>query len=552
MYLLVFFSFLAGIVTILSPCILPLLPLILSGGITTDKHRPLGIVLGFIGSFTLFTVALATLVKFTGISADALRTFSVVILIIFGLTLIFPFFKHWWELLASKLSFSSSSPNKTGFVGGLLLGISLGLLWTPCVGPILASVITLAASSVVTSSTVLITFAYSLGTAIPLFLIMRGSSWFMSRFTWLKKNSATIQQIFGGLMIVTALLIYFQLDRRFQIYILEKFPSYGAGLTSLEDTAQVQNKLDTLKSKGGNMTTNLKNYGVAPELTGGGEWLNSPPLTLASLKGQVVLLDFWTYSCINCIRTLPYLRAWHEKYSSKGLVIIGVHSPEFEFEKDLQNLAKAVHDFDLKYPIVQDNDFIIWRAYHNQYWPAKYLVDKDGLLRYTHFGEGKYDETERVIQELLGESSSLVDMPEFRHDTRSPETYLGYWRISNVASSPAIVPDQFTVYRSPTALPVNNIGFQGNWLVAEKYAEADASSSLHFRFDAKEVNLVMNPAKNSTAPTVTVLLDGQELKSFPVDEDKLYNLINLEKRGNHLLEIQFPEGGIEVYAFTFG
>lgn len=300
------------------------------------------------------------------------------------------------------------------------------------------------------------------------------------------------------------------------------------------------------------MQLKLDNQGQAPELLGGQEWLNGDPLTLAELKGRVVLIDFWTYSCVNCIRTLPYLRAWHDKYASKGLVIIGVHSPEFEFEKSLDNLQAAVQDFDINYPVVQDNDFTIWRSYDNRYWPAKYLLDKEGTIRYTHFGEGQYDETEAVIQKLLGEEAELVDMPEYQNVSRSPETYLGYWRLGSVVSSPTPVHDQLETYSTPDNFPVNALGFQGDWTVHYQHAVPTAGSSLHFRFHAKEVNLVMAPAKDGTTPTVDVLLDGQPVKTLEINKDQLYNLIKLDQGENHLIEIRFPQGGVEVYAFTFG
>lgn len=553
MLLLILFAFLAGLVTILSPCILPLLPIILAGSATKNRYRPIGVVTGFVGSFTVFTLTLTTLVKATGISPDSLRNLAVIVLLLFGLLLVVPSLKHLWESFTSRLT-PASSGTRHGFWGGILIGLSLGLVWTPCVGPILASVITLAASSSITTTTILITLAYSLGTAIPLFLIMRGSAWFMSRFGWLKASSNRLQQLFGVLMILAALVLYFQLDRRFQTYILDRFPSYGAGLTAFENNPQIESNLNNLITRKGNMNAPLEDNGPSPELLGGQSWLNSDPLTLAELRGKVVLVDFWTYSCINCIRTLPYLKAWHDKYRDDGLVVIGVHSPEFEFEKSLDNLSRAIQDFGITYPIVQDNDFAIWRAYRNRYWPAKYLIDREGKIRYTHFGEGKYDETEIVIQELLGETtaSDLVDMPAYQHESRSPETYLGYWRLANVVSSPNIVKDQLTSYSSPISFPTNSVGFEGEWLVTEKYAVASSGSSLLFRFDAKEVNLVMAPANEHRSPSTTIYLDGQKIKNLEIDKDQLYNLIQLDQSGNHLLEIKFPEGDIEVYAFTFG
>lgn len=553
MAILILFAFLAGIVTVLSPCILPLLPIILAGSSTQDRNRPAGVVMGFVGSFTLFTLALSAIVKKTGASADALRTVAIGILLLFGLTLVIPVLKHIWERIVST-HLPASSGVRHGFGGGLVIGLSLGVVWTPCVGPILASVITLAASSTVTAATTLITLAYSFGTAIPLFLIMRGSSWFMNRFGWLKSHASSIEKIFGLLMIGTSLMLYFQLDRRFQTFILTAFPRYGAGLTAIENTPAVQQKLSDLQFSGGSMSA-LKVYGRAPELVSGGNWINSEPLTLAGLRGKVVLVDFWTYSCINCIRTLPYLKAWNEKYKDQGLIIIGVHSPEFEFEKNPDNVKRAAKDFGVTYPIVQDNNFAIWKAYHNNYWPAEYLIDKDGNIRREHFGEGNYDETEMAIRELLGETAgtdSLVNIPGYTIQTRSPETYLGYWRIENFASSPGIQKDKLTIYQSPGHLETNDVVFVGSWNIREKFAEASPGASLKFRFDAKNVNLVMKPVKDGTKVKVNILRGTEKVETREIEEDRLYSLLQLDSPMNDTVTVEFPDGGVEVYAFTFG
>lgn len=313
MFLLVAFAFLAGFITILSPCILPILPIVLSGSLTGGHRRPLGIVTGFILSFTLFTLFLAAIVKATGISADILRSLSVFIILLFGASLLLPNFQVFMEKLFAKLSslVTRNSTQATGFWSGMVLGISLGLVWTPCVGPIIASVITLAATSSVTGSAILITFAYSLGTAIPMFAITYGGRTLLNKVPWLLKNTARIQKGFGVLMILVAISIFFNLDRQFQTFVLDKFPSYGTGLTKIEENDLVKNSLKSLRSPqvDKNMTgkpmPERNSYPQAPELIPGGEWINSKPLTMASLKGKVVLIDFWTYTCINCIRTLP-------------------------------------------------------------------------------------------------------------------------------------------------------------------------------------------------------------------------------------------------------
>ena len=573
MIVLVIFAFIGGIVTVLSPCILPLLPIILSSSTAKGKLHPLGIVTGFTLSFTFFTLFLSAIVQATGIAANALRNFSVIVLILFGLTLVIPKAQSLIEKLFVYFSrFTPHSQNKTGFSGGLIVGTSLGLLWTPCVGPILASVITLAISGEVTGSAFLITLAYSLGTAIPMFGIIMGGRTALQKMPGLIKNSGKIQKAFGLVMIVTAIAIFFSIDRKFQTFVLNTFPQYGTGLTSLEDNEFVQNALKNFQEvESENMIGKPMNelisdtaeYPLAPEIIPGGQWFNSEPLQLNKLRGKVVLVDFWTYSCINCIRTLPYLRDWSEKYANEGLVIIGVHSPEFEFEKSADNLQKAIDDFDLDYPVVQDNDFASWRAYKNRFWPAKYLIDKDGRIRYTHFGEGDYNETEEKIQILLKETGSnideQIDNQDYTSDAKTPELYLGLSRMQYFDSAETPVLNQVKNYSLRSSIPKkHHFGYVGDWIISAEYARPMTGASLQLNFEAKNVFLVMRPTKDSAQ--VIVRIDGQnnnfgsDVKDgiVTIDSDRLYNLVELENPGNHQLYLEFIDGNIEVFAFTFG
>jgi len=571
MLLLIGFAFIAGVVTILSPCILPVLPIILSstiGGKDTGKARPIGVVVGFVLSFTFFTLFLSSIVKISGISSDVLRTGSVFIIAGLGISLLIPRFQQIIEELFSKLSRLLPRGNvKPGFGPGLLIGLSLGLLWTPCVGPILASVISLAISGTVTLDAFVITFAYSLGTAIPMFLIMLGGQTMLRKVPWLLANTARIQKAFGILMIVMAIGIFNNVDRTVQTYILNAFPQYGVGLTKFEDNKSVQTELKKI-TQSKNMDTEdlgkpLQQKGpLAPEIIPGGEWFNSKPLTLVELKGKVVIIDFWTYTCINCQRTLPFVKEWWRKYQDKGLVIIGIHSPEFEFEKDKNNLAKAIKDFNLTHPIVQDNDFSTWRAYDNHYWPAKYIIDKDGYIRYTHFGEGEYDKTEEVIQELLKETGvsklSPPNNPTSKTYGRTLETYLGYERLDHFSSPEQIKQNILTSYTSPTSFPENSFSLNGKWTIMKDYAAPEKGSELTFNFDAKEVFLVM---KTTGKPSqITVYLDDK-IKNFgedningvvTVNSDKLYKLILLQTPGKHILRLEFKDANAQLFAFTFG
>jgi cytochrome c biogenesis protein CcdA/thiol-disulfide isomerase/thioredoxin len=571
MLLLIIFAFLAGVVTILSPCILPLLPIILSSSADpSGKKRPLGVVLGFIASFTFFTLFLSAIVGLIGISADSLRIFSIAVLVIFGLSLLIPQIQFIIEKLFTSLSrLAPNNSQRSGFKGGFVIGLSLGLLWTPCVGPILASVISLALSGSVTFQAAIITFSYSLGTAIPMFLIMQAGSTALQRVPWLTKNTGKIQKLFGVLMIVTAVGIFFNIERRFQSYILQTFPNYGVGLTKFEDNEKVKEVLQRIQNQsfdasqiGKSMSdiTNAKRK--APEIIPGGQWLNSAPLALSSLKGRVVLIDFWTYSCINCQRTLPYLKNWWEKYEESGLVIIGVHSPEFEFEKNVANLRTAISDFSLPYPIVQDNNFATWRAFNNRYWPAKYLIDKDGYIRYTHFGEGAYDETEKEIQKLLKETGTevneTVQNPYYELFSETPEIYLGSLRSTADQSIELThkINDKKS-FRFPDRLPQNTFALRGNWVIKEEYIEGSEGDEIVLHYNSKEVFLVAK--SDSKAKVVFGFYDefiNQPLNGvdalMPVDSPKLYHIVTGSEKQDSILHMRVEEGTVQFYTFTFG
>ncbi len=579
MVLLVLFAFIGGIVTILSPCILPVLPIILSSSLAGGRKRPLGVVTGFVLSFTFFTLFLTSIVKWLGIPADALRQVSILVIFVFGWSLLIPLFQTWIEKLFGRLTqLAPKQQSNSGFGGGVLIGASIGLLWTPCVGPILASVISLALTGSVSGSAALITFAYALGTALPMLAIVWGGNNLLAKRPWLVANTRKIQQVFGLIMILTAIGIYFNIDRKFQSFVLGQFPSYGVGLTKFEDNSLVKQELEKLNPQPGEqqqkvgkpMFDLLSDYGQAPELIPGGEWFNLPEgktkLTLGSLHGQVVLVDFWTYTCINCIRTLPYLKSWDEKYRADGLVIIGVHTPEFEFEKIPANVKKAIADYGLKYPVMQDNDYSTWSAYRNHYWPAKYLIDRDGKIRYTHFGEGNYDETEEAIQSLLEEAgkqvAQTVDNPEYQVYGRTPETYLGYGRMMFFDQLNKMTKDEPATYELDRTPGLNHFGFTGQWQVDEERAMPFANATLVLSFEAKEVFLVMRP-KGEQPGTVKVYLDNQLVSSdaagedvsqgtVMVDTDRLYKLIKLPQPGRHVLKLEFVDDNLELYAFTFG
>ncbi|MDC7223697.1 MAG: cytochrome c biogenesis protein DipZ [Spirochaetales bacterium] len=565
MTVLTFFAFLSGIVTILSPCILPVLPLVLSGSVG-GKRKPFGVVVGFIGSFSLFTLTLSALVQALNIAPDTMRIAALVIILSFGILLVVPPLQKRFELFASRLVGGQSGTQKNGFGGGVLVGSSLGLIWTPCVGPIMASVIGLAVTRQVDGGAVLIILAYALGTSIPMFAIMWGGRSLLARFPKLTSQTDKIQRIFGVLMIGVGLSIAFGWDRDFQTLILKTFPSYGSSITAIENNGLIQ---EALSRRAGKLNqrepqshelswdnppknARLGDFGAAPEIVTTGKWFNSAPLTMEDLKGKVVLVDFWTYSCVNCVRTLPYLRDWYEKYGGEGFEIIGVHSPEFAFERNPDNLKAAMEDLGVSWPVVQDNSFDQWRAYNNRYWPAHYFIDAQGRIRYFHFGEGEYDNSEKVIRKLLDEAGYS---PERSAESlawegllpATPEIYLGYEKGEELAAEP--VKDQSAEYSHSASLNEGQWSLEGEWIVRDDFIQVDRDGSLRLAFQGKDLFLVIEPLEPGVE--IEFFLDGTLQTTLKPDESRLYQLLDLPESGSHtgLIEVK---GKTRFYAFTFG
>lgn len=573
MMILAFFAFLSGIVTILSPCILPVLPIILSGTVG-GKRKPLGIVTGFIVSFSLFTLALSALVQTLSISVETLRIVAIVIIITFGITLLIPKLQLALEGLLSKVARTKGSSKRDGFFGGAITGLSLGLVWTPCVGPIMASVISLAVSQQVDGGAVIIIAAYSLGTALPMFAIMAGGRKLLNHFPKLTGKTKDIQRFFGVIMIAAGLMIGFGADRSFQTLILKVFPNYGTGLTSFEQGDLVQKALN---SRDGNNEiidgfdwsiapepAKTSYYGKAPELIAKGPWINTEQaFSMENLKGKVVLIDFWTYSCINCVRTIPHLGELYDKYEKYGLEIIAIHSPEFPFERNEDNVRKAIEQLHIKWPVVLDNDFSQWNAYKNRYWPAQFFIDSNGDIRYFHFGEGSYDEAEQVIRALLQENGAALenqDNTKASEDSmgqRTPEIYLGYTRLNNFASKDNFEMDTLTSFEKKEYLKVGEWDLDGEWIIRNDFIEIDGDGELELLFKGKDLFIVIEPKNdesliyieiNGKIPEDTADVVNGELK---LDNSRLYHLASFDDSYEKLLKLKIS-GHVRLFTFTFG
>ncbi len=589
MVLLTLFAFVAGAATALSPCVLPVLPVALAAGATGGRRRPLGVVTGLALSFTFATVALVYLISALGLPDGLLRTFAIVVLIVFGLSLLAPAASARLETWLSRFTPQGTAREGAGFGSGLVVGAGLGLVYAPCAGPILAGVITVSASQPFTGGRLLVALAYGLGSAVTLYVLMLGGRRVTAR---LARRSAAFQMAMGGLMVLVALAMLANLDTRFQTTIATKLPSFLVNPTEgLEKTASAKRALADVRGerngRPAGFTTSapeqpgvpaasaaresaLPVLGTAPEFVGNQEWFNTPgdkPLTLAGLRGRVVLVDFWTYSCINCLRTLPHLRAWDAKYRSRGLTIVGVHTPEFPFEKSAGNVRSAIGQNDLKYPVAQDNDFATWNAYGNQYWPAEYLIDARGRVRFHAVGEGDDERKEAAIRSLLVErgATPLGDPTRTRAEVATdtpttPESYLGAARAARFLPSPPEAGRHDFGPRKVAGLPPDHLRYSGRWTIREDSASAGAGAALDLRFSAKRVFLVLgSPGR---ARDVRLLLDGRPVTAREAGEDvrdgrvrvgfqRLYRLIDLPKARSGTLTV-VPQAGVQGYAFTFG
>lgn len=509
-----------------SPCILPILPLILAASAAGNRWRPLEIVTGFILSFTAFSLVSRQILAATGIQQDQIQFWAFALLLVFGLVMLIPALEEKFAALTGGLAGRASEASNRGFStrtgGGLIVGALIGVVWTPCAGPILAVALLQVIQSETNLNAVSTIGAFSIGAGLPMLIIGYFGKGLTQYIRALSRHAVVIRRAMGVVIVVFALLglVGFNLGE----WVVT---AAGATQPQAEPQAMLQEGLERPYS--------------APPISGITHWLNSSPLDQAALKGKVVLIDFWTYSCINCIRTLPYLKAWHEKYKDQGLVIIGVHAPEFAFEGKRENVEKALQKFDIRYPVAMDNDFTTWKNYKNRYWPAHYLIDRNGQVVYTHFGEGEYEVTETNIRQLLGlkETTQLnLEKDDVVAAGQTPETYLGTERSENESTA---VKDK---------LPLHHWVLQGKWRRTGEYIESQGKNSaltLHYR--AKKVFLVM--ASQDQMPKTVLIKQNSAEKRLTVDDSRLYEIALNPAQENNQVSIIAESPGLRMFAFTF-
>ncbi|MGX9389884.1 cytochrome c biogenesis protein DipZ [Nitrobacteraceae bacterium UC4446_H13] len=597
-------AYLGGVLTIVSPCILPVLPFVFARADRPFLRNGLPMLIGMALTFAL-VATLASVAGGWAVAANQYARFAAVALLaVFGVALLFPSLAERITAplvaLGAKLSDSASDANNgtRGNVGSsLLLGVATGLLWAPCAGPILGLILTGAALQGASVGTSLLLAAYAAGaaTSLALALLVGGKL-----FAAMKRSLGVgewVRRGLGALVLLAVGAIALGLDtgiltqvslagtNRIEQGLLDKFrAASGTAMTKTDTAANTMMMSDksnatkaAVKAEPDAMADMLPVEGTLPSLDGAVEWLNSPPLTAEALKGKVVLVDFWTYSCINCLRALPYVRAWAEKYKDQGLVVIGVHAPEFAFEKIIGNVKKAVTDLKVDYPVAIDNNYKIWRAFHNNYWPAHYFIDAEGRIRHHHFGEGDYDNSERIIQLLLSQaghklkSADIVNVSATGAEAaadmnrvKSPETYLGYERAENFVSPGGAVRDMRHTYQASVD-ELNAWGLKGDWTIADERASLDApGGGIVYRFHARDLHLVLGPGSDGKPVRFRVTIDGKPPGNdhgMDTDADgngivtgeRLYQLIRQKGDiADHTFAIEFLDPGVRAYAFTFG
>ncbi len=589
-------AFLGGVLTILSPCILPVLPFVFARSDRSFVRGTLPLLLGMAAAFTL----VGTLAAVGGHWAVQVNTWgrvaALIVLFILGIALLLPRVAEW--LARPAVSFGNrllnrgnqSAPN---WMQSVFIGIATGFLWAPCAGPILGLILTGAALSGPNAQTSLLLFSYALGAICSLALVMLAGHRVFAALKgsagvgeWLRR-AAGVAVLLAVVAITlgwdTGVLtrLSFNSTNRFEQSLMDLFPSsQDAAIPSammMQGGAAMQGTM-AMSMTAKDASQSLPIEGSMPSLEGATSWLNSKPLSSADLQGKVVLIDFWTYSCINCLRTLPYTKAWHERYKEKGLVVIGVHSPEFAFEKNEANVRRAIRDYAVPYAVALDSNYAIWQAFNNQYWPAQYFIDAQGQIRGHHFGEGDEAQSETILRNLLTEAGatdlppatgalSLTGVQAAAEEAviQSPETYVGYDRAENFVATPSPARDVAAVYAMPSALQLNQWGLTGQWRVAAESARAlSPNAKITFRFHARDLHLVLGTETSGKPIRFRVMLDGKppgkdhgvdvnESGIGTVTEHRLYQLIRQsDEIRDRTFTIEFLDAGVQAYAFTFG
>jgi len=560
MFTLILIGFLGGLITGISPCILPVLPVIFFSGAQSGetKARPYRVIGGLVLSFSIVTLVGSALLSLLHLPQDAIRWVALVALLAIGVGLIFPKVEALLEKPFSRLpqkQFGSGS-------GGFGLGLALGVLYVPCAGPVLAAIVIAGATGTIGLPTVALTLSFAVGAALPLLFFALAGRRVAERVAAFRQRQRQIRIAAGVVTILLAVALVFNLPAALQRAI----PDYTA---KLQETVGGDEQLREKLNLGGlvndqnrelsnctNGAPELESCGTAPDITGITGWLNTPngaAVDLKSLRGKVVLVDFWAYSCINCQRAIPHIVDWYAAYKDAGLEVIGVHTPEYAFERVPANVASGAADLGITYPVALDTNYSTWSNYRNRYWPAKYLIDANGTVRHIKFGEGDYAQTENLIRQLLSDARPGLTLPAPTEaaDTTpppdlTPETYLGVGKVVNYGGT-GTYDEGTATYDYPARLPDDTFAYKGDWKLDYQGATANgASSAIELNYRARNVYLVVGGTG-----TVTVTRDG-ESKQIPISGPPTLRQIVADDTVNRgLVEVRLSQG-LQAFSFTYG
>jgi len=543
-----------GLITGISPCVLPVLPVIfLSGGVQgasdrANRKRPFKVIAGLVVSFSVFTLLGSLLLGLLNLPGDVIRWAGLIVLVLIGVGLIVPRFQHLLEKPFSRIPQREVGTEGGGFV----LGLALGAVYVPCAGPVLAAITVAGATGQIGQDTVVLTAAFALGTAAPLLVFALAGRGVAARVKAFRNHERAIRVTAGVVMIALAVGLTVNLPEILQRAV----PDYTSALQEAAGGSEVL--ADEPRDAGCvESADELVDCGDAAELTGIASWLNSDPLTLSELKGRVVLIDFWAYSCINCQRATPHLTAWDDAYRDAGLTIIGVHSPEYAFEEVESNVAAGAERLGIEYPVALDNDFATWQAYNNAYWPAKYLIDADGVIRHIHYGEGGYDTTESLIRELLKDANPDVALPAATavldesptSALQTPEIYFNTLRVNNYRRN-GVYQDGQASYEFPSVQHEDSFALDGDWSADEQGITATDGSRIRLEYYGEHVYLNVGEASAGTG-TLRVTDDTGTREIEVSGEPNIYDLVNRMDAARGLLTVELSPG-LEAYSFTFG
>ncbi|WP_223483293.1 MULTISPECIES: cytochrome c biogenesis protein DipZ [Stenotrophomonas] len=586
--LLLLLAYLGGVLTLLSPCILPVLPFVFARADRPFLRSTLPLLLGMALTFTVVASLAAVGSQWVAQANQVGRWVALVLMAVFAIALLWPTLADHllapFQRIGARLSARADAADAAGRGGAwtsLLIGIATGLLWAPCAGPILGLVLTGAALNGASAGTSSLLLAYALGAVTALALAV----WVGGRVFRALQARLGLGNVVRRVLGVAALLAVVAIGLGWDTGLLTRLSAVSTArieqglLDAVPGTQPAAPPMMMMAA--GQAGAPLPVEGTLPTLDGATGWLNSPPLSREQLHGKVVLIDFWTYSCINCLRAMPFVHEWAQRYRDHGLVVIGVHTPEFAFERDPRNVMKAVQQLKVEYPVALDNQYAIWRAFNNRYWPAHYFVDAQGNIRGHQFGEGNYAHSEQVIRRLLVEAGQTELPPPAdpaaadlqgvatqadMGNLRSPETYLGHARAEQFASPGGQRADAAFGYTLPSTLALNQWGLSGQWRVNDEAAQLQqAGGRIAFQFHARDLHLVLAPGEDGKPVRFRVLLDGKPLPAADagadvaadgtgtVNEHRLYQLIRQRGTiGPHRFEIEFLDAGVQAYAFTFG